>query len=201
MLIDVEDESRRRFIDQRSGKNASAKDKRLVDLERLIAETMQSYEKGLFRNDLEFLNSIARLYVEYNHKLKSIRLRNNVRFQRYSRRMKQRVFSILNEQETNRFSDETDDDVAQQDYVEPDYNSEILFDAQTHMEDVSAIQPIQQKSRRLSESEQHKPKRQKRPGAAGRKGTSRQQDKSLELKRRQEKDNNDRQKSERCCNE
>ena len=177
MLIDVEDESRRRFIDQRSGKNASAKDKRLVDLERLIAETMQSYEKGLFRNDLEFLNSIARLYVEYNHKLKSIRLRNNVRFQRYSRRMKQRVFSILNEQETNRFSDETDDDVAQQDYVEPDYNSEILFDAQTHMEDVSAIQPIQQKSRRLSESEQHKPKRQKRSCAEGRKGTSRQQDK------------------------
>ena len=129
------------------------KDKRLDSLERMITETMRSYQKNMFRNDMEYLNSIARLYVEYNHKLKCIRTQNNARILRNARQLKRDVFAVLDAQDDEDFVDLNLVEVAdpRRDFVEADFNSEIVFNAQTTTDEVSMILPAQARRRTCSE--------------------------------------------------
>ena len=77
LLVNVERDAMLRFDAQRSGKDFQPRDKRLDDLETSLVNTMKSYGEGLFRNDVEFLSSIAKQNVEYSHKIKTERLQNS----------------------------------------------------------------------------------------------------------------------------
>ena len=121
-----------RFDAQRSGKDFQPRDKRLDDLETSIAKTMKSESDGLFRNDAEYLSAIAKLYVEYNHKIKTARFRNNTALVRRVGNVKNAVMKALDDQNLAIFGrDETNDEERNEDdaFIDADFNTEILFDS------------------------------------------------------------------------
>ena len=98
LLVNIERDAMLRFDVQRSGKDFQPRDKRLDDLETSIAKTMKSEMDGLFRNDAEYLSAIAKLYVEYNHKIKTVRFRNNMALVQRVADVKNSVLKAIEEQ-------------------------------------------------------------------------------------------------------
>ena len=134
LLVNIERDAMLRFDAQRSGKDVQPRDKRLDDLEKSIANTMKSYGEGLFRNDAEYLSTIAKLYVEYNHKIKTARLQNNTALVRRVSHVKDAVMKALDDQNLVVFGEAPTDDACEDDeddhvFVEADFNTEIIFDA------------------------------------------------------------------------
>ena len=134
LLINVERDAVLRFDAQRSGKVVQQRDKRLDKLEASIAHTMKSYGNGLFGNDAEYLSAVAKLYVEYNHKVKTARTRNSTDVLKRVVDVRDVVVKALEDQNLVVFGE--DEDEATNDagcevskYVDADFNTEILFDS------------------------------------------------------------------------
>ena len=120
-----------RFEDRRVGKTVKRHDKRLDELEESIASVARSYDDGLFRNDSEYLSAIAKLYVEYNHMIKTALVRNNTAHVCRCANVKTAVMKALDSQNLVLFG-ETPMGCTSEDeriFVEADFNSEIVFDA------------------------------------------------------------------------
>ena len=92
LLVNIERDSMLRFNDQRAVKTVKQQDKRMDELVRGIENLMGSYDRGLFTNDSQYLSAVAKLYVEYNHKLKTARLRHNMAFINRVTHVKNAVF-------------------------------------------------------------------------------------------------------------
>ena len=132
ILVDIERDSMLHFDDQRAGKLIKRHDKRLDVLEALIARVVRNYDEGLFGNDAEYLGAIAKLYVEYNQKIKTARFRNNTALVRRVSSVKNAVIKALDDQNLIVFGEDVTVDCTGEDervFVEADFNSEILFDA------------------------------------------------------------------------
>ena len=134
LLVNVERDAMLRFDTQRSGKDVQPRDKRLDDLETSIVNTMKSFDEGLFRNDSEYLSAIAKLYVEYNHKIKTARLQNSTALVRRVAHVRDAVMKALDNQNLVVFGEAPTDDAREDDedervFVEADFNTEIIFDA------------------------------------------------------------------------
>ena len=134
LLVQIEDDFRKKFEEQRLGKVAVRKDRRLDELNRLVVNAMASFDDGLFKSDIEYLNAIAKLYVEYSHVTKTERMRTSLKYIRHSNVLKQAVIRALDEQNTFVLQDdETIEGTISCDgdgFIEADYESEILFDTQ-----------------------------------------------------------------------
>ena len=144
LLVNIEREAMLRFDAQRSGKDVQTRDRRLDDLETSIAKTMKSDAEGLFRNDAEYLSAIAKLYVEYNHKIKTARFQNSTRFLSRVEKVRDAVLKALEDQNLVLFGEAQTDPAREDDedhgfFVEPDFNSEILFDANQLREDQQSV--------------------------------------------------------------
>ena len=131
LLVNIERDAMLRFDAQRSGKDVQPHDKRLDDLETSLEKTMKSNSDGLFQNDAEYLSAIAKLYVEYNYKVKTARVRNNTALVRRVGDVKNAVLKALDEQNHVIFGGTPSDCSCEDDqvFVEADFNSEIVFDA------------------------------------------------------------------------
>ena len=77
LLVQIEDDFRKKFEEQRLGKTVARKDRRLEELNRLVKNAIASFDDGMFDSDDEYLNAIAKLYVEYGHITKTQRTRNS----------------------------------------------------------------------------------------------------------------------------
>ena len=119
-----------RFDNQRAGKTVKQSDKRFDVLEGSISSVMKSYEEGLFRNDAEFLSSIAKLYVEYNHRVKTELFRNYTAFVTHVANVKNAVLKALEDQNHVILGEESIDPTGEDQgaFVEADFQSEIVFD-------------------------------------------------------------------------
>ena len=142
LLVNIEREAMLRFDAQRSGKDVQPRDKRLDDLETSLAKTMTSYGDGLFRNDVEYLSAIAKLYVEYNHKIKAARILNSTNVLNRVVKVRDAVVKALDDQNLVIFGqDETRTEERSEDdaFVDADFNTEIIFDSngQDHENDQS----------------------------------------------------------------
>ena len=131
LLVNIERDAMLRFDDQRAGKAVKRHDKRLDELEASIASVTRSYDDGLFRNDSEYLSAIAKLYVEYNHMIKTARVRNNTAHVCRSASVKTAIMKALDGQNTVLFGEAPMDCTTEDGsiFVEADFNSEIVFDA------------------------------------------------------------------------
>ena len=131
LLVNVEREAMLRFEAQRTGQDVQHRDRRLDVLEKSIANTMKSYSEGLFRNDMEYLGSIAKLDVEYNHKIKTTRTRNSTSALTRVVKVRDSVLKALDEQNLVIFGqDETSEEGSEEDqFIDADFNTEILFDS------------------------------------------------------------------------
>ena len=92
---------------------------------------MASFDDGMFDYDVDYLNAIAKLYVEYCHITKTQRARNSLKYIRHSNVLKQDVIRALEEQDTFALHDETSEEAlssAVDCFVETNYESEIAFD-------------------------------------------------------------------------
>ena len=130
LLVKVERDAMLRFNDQRAGKNIKPNDRRLAELERQITKTTRSYNDGLFLNDVEYLSAIAKLYVEYNHKLKIARIRSSTNVLNGVAEVRDAVIKALDDQNLVIFGQ--DDEKARNEddsFVEADFATEILFNS------------------------------------------------------------------------
>ena len=132
LLVKVERDAMLRFDDQRAGKNTKPNDTRFAELERRITQTMRSYNDGLFLNDVEYLSAIAKLYVEYNHKITVARIRNSTNVLNRVVEVKDAVIKALDDQnlvifgqDEQRREERSKDDS----FVEADFTTEIIFDS------------------------------------------------------------------------
>ena len=98
LLVKVEHDTMLRFNDQRAGKNIKPNDRHFAELERQITKTTRSYNDGLFLNDVEYLSAIAKLYVEYDHKLKIARIRSSMNVIDMVAEVRDTVIKALDEQ-------------------------------------------------------------------------------------------------------
>ena len=131
LLVNIEREAMLRFDAQRSGKDVQTRDRRLDDLETSIEKTMKSDAEGLFRNDAEYLSAIAKLYVEYNHLIKTARFRNNTALVRRVGDVKDAVLKALDDQNHIVFGEDASSHhvgEVERVFVDADFNSEIVFD-------------------------------------------------------------------------
>ena len=131
LLISIEREAMLRFDAQRSGKEVQQRDRRLDDLETSIAKTMRSNNDGLFRNDAEYLSAIAKLYVKYNHMVKTARFRNSTNVLNRVVKVRDAVVKALDDQNLVIFGlDETGHEERNEDdrFVDADFDTEIIFD-------------------------------------------------------------------------
>ena len=135
LLVQVEDDYRKKFDEQRRGKVIQRTNRRLDELNRLVENVMASHDDGLFESDIAYLSAVAKLYVEYGHITKTERRRNSLRFIRHSNALKRAVINALEEHNTFALEDdETSEEMLSSDadsFVETNYNSEILFDARS----------------------------------------------------------------------
>ena len=130
LLVNVERDAMLRFDAQRSGKAVQRRDKRLDDLEASIMSTMKSCGEGLFRDDAEYLGAIAKLYVEYNHKIKVARTRNSTNVLERVANVRDAVIKALDDQNLVIFGqDETGKIIIDDGFVDADFNTEIIFDS------------------------------------------------------------------------
>ena len=106
------------------------------ELERGIENVMRSYENGLFSTDSQYLGAVAKLYVEYNHKIKIARFRNNTALIGRVTEVKNAVLKALDDQNSFVIGSEQSmgDAPLEPVFTEVDFNSEILFDAATPAE-------------------------------------------------------------------
>ena len=95
---------------------------------------MKSYKEGLFSNDVEYLSVIAKLYVEYNHKLKIERIRTNSGPLRRVVDVKNAVIKALDDQNLVIFDVEvvTRGDDGKSTFIGVDFTSELQFDSAPH---------------------------------------------------------------------
>ena len=131
LLVQIEDDFRKKFEEQRLGKTVARKDRRLEELNRLVKNAMASFDDGMFDSDVDYLNAIAKLYVEYGHITKTQRARNSLKYIRHSNVLKLAVIRALEEQNTFVLHDETSEEAlssAVDCFVETNYESEIAFD-------------------------------------------------------------------------
>ena len=132
LLVNVEREAMLRFNNQRVGKNTKPSDRRFDELEKSIANAMKSYNDGLFSNDVEYLSVVVKLYVEYNHKIKVERIRNNNGHLRRVVDLKNAVLKALDDQNFVIFDVEDAmrcGDDGDPSFIGADFNSEIQFDS------------------------------------------------------------------------
>ena len=130
LLSRVEQESRDQFIQQRLGQLKKRSEKRLDELETALTNAMDSYMKGLFTTDIEYLSVIAKVYVEYNHNIKVMRHRTSIRFVESFKRIKEAVIESLEKQNTVIIDDESQDEQHNNcfdEFVCQDFNTEIVF--------------------------------------------------------------------------
>ena len=141
LLINIERDALLRFNDQRSGKTVKRQNKRFEELESAISSAMRSYGEGLFRNDTEYLSAIAKLYVEYNHRVKTERFRNNTALLERVSKVKNAVVKALEDQNLVIFGDEIEERTGEDDdaFVDADFHSEILFDTTLTLRDEEHI--------------------------------------------------------------
>ena len=144
LLVNVEHEAMLRFDAQRSGKEVLQRDKRFDELEKSISSVMSSYGAGLFRNDSEYLSAIAKLYVEYNHKIKTARFRNSTSFLTRVEKVRDAVVKALDDQNLVVFGEAPTDSTREDDedervFVEADFNTEIIFDATQLCEEQQSV--------------------------------------------------------------
>ena len=133
LLVQIEVDFRKKFEEQRLGKTVARKDRRLEELNRLVKNAIASFDDGMFDSDVDYLNAIAKLYVEYGHITKTQRARNSLKYIRHSNVLKQAVIRALEEQNTFALHDETSEEAlssAVDCFVETNYESEIAFDTQ-----------------------------------------------------------------------
>ena len=148
LLVNIERDSMLRFDEQRLGKHAKRQNKRFEELEKGIAMAMKSYGEGLFRNDVEYLSAVSKVYVEYTHMLKAERVRNNTNLLKHAVDVKNAVMKALDEQNNIVVGEELFESRSIEEcvFVEVDFNSEILFDAnpEPNEDEQSVIVPILQ---------------------------------------------------------
>ena len=136
LLVNIERDSMLRFNDQRAGKSVKWKDKRLDELEHGLASMMNSYENGLYSTDSQYLGEMAKLYVEYNHRIKTARFRNNTALIRRVDKVRDVVVKTLEDQNNIVVGEDpsTRDAPEEPVFTDVDFNSEIMFDAVTAAE-------------------------------------------------------------------
>ena len=132
LLVNIEEYSMLRFGEQRLGKSVKRKNKRFDELEKSLSSLMKSFDNGLFKNDVEYLSSVSKVYVEYNHILKEERVRHNTDILERVIGVKDAVMKALNEQNKVIVGDEqfaSGSNEEEQGFVDVDFKSEILFDS------------------------------------------------------------------------
>ena len=67
LLVQIEDDFRKKFEEQRLGKTLVRRDRRLDELNRLVESAMASFDSGMFDSDIEHLNVIAKLCRIQSH--------------------------------------------------------------------------------------------------------------------------------------